>query len=74
MQALSIISLITMSAFGVPIFIVLGGISLLLFYFSGVDLSAVSIEMYRLAGSPTLISIPLFTVSGFLLAESKEEF
>ena len=71
MQALSIISLITMSAFGVPIFIVLGGISLLLFYFSGVDLSAVSIEMYRLAGSPTLISIPLFTVSGFLLAESK---
>jgi len=70
MQALSIISLITMSVFGVPIFIVLGGISLLLFYFSGVDLSAVSIEMYRLAGSPTLISIPLFTVSGFLLAES----
>lgn len=61
----------TMSIFGVPFFIVLGGISLVLFYSSGVDLSAVSIEMYRLAGSPTLISIPLFTISGFLLAESK---
>lgn len=71
MQILSIISLLSMSIFGVPIFIVLGGVSLILFYFSGIDLSAVSIEIYRLAGSPTLISIPLFTISGFLLAESQ---
>lgn len=71
MQIFSIITLLSMSIFGVPIFIVLGGVSLILFHFSGVDLSAVSIEMYRLAGSPTLISIPLFTVSGFLLAESQ---
>lgn len=71
MQMFSIFTLLTMSVLGVPFFIILAGISLILFYFSGVDLSAISIEMYRLAGSPTLISIPLFTVSGFLLAESK---
>lgn len=71
MQSFSILVTLAMSLFGVPVFIILGAVALILFYYSGVDLSAVSIEMYRLAGSPTLISIPLFTLSGFLLAESK---
>lgn len=41
------------------------------FYFSGIELSAVAVEIYRLAGSPSIVTIPLFTFAGYLLAESK---
>ncbi|MCT4641952.1 MAG: TRAP transporter large permease subunit [Bacteriovoracaceae bacterium] len=71
MQSLGILTLLTSALAGIPLFIILGGISIILFYGVQIDLSAIAIEMYRLAGSPTLISIPLFTVSGFMLAESK---
>ena len=37
----------------------------------GVPIAAVPIESYRLAVHPTLPSIPLFTLTGFLLAEGK---
>jgi tripartite ATP-independent transporter DctM subunit len=56
---------------GVPLFSVMGGLSLGLFHLEDVDLSAVAIEMYRMTSSPTLISIPLFTLAGYILAESK---
>jgi tripartite ATP-independent transporter DctM subunit len=45
--------------------------SLTAFYFSGVELSAVAVEIYRLAGAPTILTIPLFTFAGYVLAESK---
>ncbi|MCH8156970.1 MAG: TRAP transporter large permease subunit, partial [Nitrospinae bacterium] len=32
---------------------------------------AIFIELYRIAGSPTLIAIPLFTFAGFILANGK---
>jgi tripartite ATP-independent transporter DctM subunit len=41
------------------------------FYFSGVELSAVAVEIYRLASAPTILTIPLFTFAGYVLAESK---
>ena len=37
---------------------------------SGVDLSAVAIEIYRIAEMPVLLAIPLFTFAGYLLSES----
>jgi len=39
------------------------------FYSLGVDLSVISIEVYRLAEMPVLIAIPLFTFAGYLLGE-----
>ena len=49
----------------------LGGLALVLFLADGVGPSAVLIETYQLAVKPTLASIPLFTLCGFLLAEGK---
>jgi tripartite ATP-independent transporter DctM subunit len=56
--------------FGVPIFVVISGLSLYLFYAAQIDLSAVIIEMHRMATTPMLVAIPLFTFAGYLLSES----
>ncbi|MFA4974116.1 MAG: TRAP transporter large permease subunit [bacterium] len=71
MTALYAIGILISALCGAPLFVVIGGLALTLFGSAGVDPQAVIIEMYRLASAPTLIAIPLFTFSGFLLAESK---
>ncbi len=71
MTALYVAALILCALCGAPLFIVFGGLALVLFAAVGIDSQAVIIEMYRLASAPTLIAIPLFTFAGFLLAESK---
>jgi tripartite ATP-independent transporter DctM subunit len=55
---------------GVPIFVVISGLALYLFSANQIDLSAVIIEMHRMATTPVLVAIPLFTFAGFLLSES----
>ena len=65
----SVIVLLLM-LFGVPIFVVISGFALYLFYTSQIDLSAVIIEMHRMATTPLLVAIPLFTFAGYLLSES----
>ncbi|MEM8994707.1 MAG: TRAP transporter large permease subunit, partial [Acidobacteriota bacterium] len=42
-----------------------------LFMIDAVPIAAVPVETYRLAVSPTLPAIPLFTLTGFLLAEGR---
>ena len=54
---------------GGPIFAALGGAAVFLFLSDWVPLAAIPAESYRLAVSPTLAAIPLFTLTGFLLAE-----
>ena len=56
---------------GAPIFAVMAALALTSFYFSGIEISAVSVEIYRLASAPTILTIPLFTFAGYVLAESK---
>ena len=65
----SVIVLLLM-LFGVPIFVVISGFALYLFYIIQIDLSAVIIEMHRMATTPLLVAIPLFTFAGYLLSES----
>jgi C4-dicarboxylate transporter DctM subunit len=55
---------------GVPIFVVISGLALYLFFSSHIDLSAMIIEMHRMATTPVLVAIPLFTFAGYLLSES----
>jgi C4-dicarboxylate transporter DctM subunit len=55
---------------GVPIFIVISGLALYLFFSSHINLSAMIIEMHRMATTPVLVAIPLFTFAGYLLSES----
>lgn len=70
MTTLYVIALILCAVCGAPLFIIMGGLALVLFTAVGIDTQAVIIEMYRLASAPTLIAIPLFTLAGYLLAES----
>lgn len=55
---------------GTPLFIIMGGIALLCFHLVEIDLSAVIVEMYRIASAPALLTIPLFTFSGYVMSES----
>jgi C4-dicarboxylate transporter DctM subunit len=71
MTTLYIAALLLCAIAGAPLFVIIGGLALVLFAAVGIDSQAVIIEMYRLASAPTLIAIPLFTFSGYLLAESK---
>ena len=56
---------------GAPIFVGLGGAAILFFWADFVPISAIPTETYRIVVSPTLPTIPLFTLAGYLLAESK---
>ena len=61
--------ILTAAVLGAPIFTVLGGAAALLFMTDAIPPVAVLIETYGLSVSPTLPAIPLFTLTGFLLAE-----
>jgi C4-dicarboxylate transporter DctM subunit len=50
-----------------PLFVVIALSAMLGFYSQGIDLSIISIEVYRLAEMPVLLAIPLFTFAGYLL-------
>lgn len=54
---------------GGPIFVALGGFAVFLFLSQGIPAAAVPAETYRLAVSPFLAAIPLFTLAGFALAQ-----
>jgi len=64
--------LILLLAFlGAPLFTILGAIGLYAFSSADIDTSALIIDLYKIADTPTLIAVPLFTFAGYLLAESK---
>jgi len=54
-----------------PLFAIIAASAMLGFYSEDIDLSVVSIEIYRLAEMPILLAIPLFTFAGYLLGESQ---
>jgi C4-dicarboxylate transporter DctM subunit len=64
------LGLILLATLGTPLFVILGGLAWLLFTMAEIDTSAIMIELYRLASSPTLITIPLFTFAGTVLSAS----
>ncbi len=64
------LALLLLALFGTPLFVIIAAIALLSFHAEGISISAVVVELYRLASAPTLIAIPLFTFAGYILAES----
>lgn len=71
MGALVALLLIALALFGAPLFSVLGGMGINNFSGAGTDLVVMSEEHYKLATNPHLVTIPLFTLAGFLMAESR---
>ena len=55
---------------GTPVFVVISALALYLFSANQIDIAAVIIEMHRMATTPVLVAIPLFTFAGYLLSES----
>ena len=69
-SVLIVILFIVLLLIGVPIFVVIAGLTLYLLFSSQIDISAIIIEMHRMATTPVLVAIPLFTFAGYLLSES----
>ena len=70
MILLAVLAAVLFMLIGVPVFVVISGLAVYLFFISGIDLSAIIIEMHRMATTPVLVAIPLFTFAGYLLSES----
>jgi len=71
MTLLIVAGIITLALLGVPLFAIIGLAGLVSFHYAEIDSAGIFIELYRVASSPMLIAIPLFTLAGFILAESK---
>jgi len=71
MGLLSTILTVFLALIGTPLFIVLAFSSLIFLYFNGIDLTAMVIELYKLAHTPMLVALPLFSLAGYILAGSK---
>ena len=55
---------------GAPIFALIGGAALFLLTARGVPAASVAVDHYSLVVNPALPAIPMFTLAGYLLAES----
>jgi tripartite ATP-independent transporter DctM subunit len=59
------------AAIGAPLFVLIGGAALALFVSDDIPVAGLMVEAYRLAASPIIPAIPIFTFVGFLLTESR---
>lgn len=55
---------------GAPIFAVLGGLALALFWHEGLPLASVALSHYQITVNPSLPALPLFTLAGLVLART----
>ncbi|MCK5274299.1 MAG: TRAP transporter large permease subunit [Alphaproteobacteria bacterium] len=65
-----VVALFAAAVMGAPIFVVIGGAALLLFLGEDVPVAAVPVETIRIVTSSAIPAIPLFTLTGYLLAET----
>lgn len=70
-MSLAWLLLLAAALLGAPLFVLILGAAFIGFHQAGYDLTVVAVEFHRLAGMPGLTAIPLFTVAGYLLAESR---
>ncbi len=63
--------LLALALLGAPLFAVIAAGAILAFGRADIDQIAVAMEMYRIADTPVLLAIPLFTFAGFILGESR---
>jgi len=55
---------------GAPIFAVLGGLALALFWTEGMPLASVALSHYQITVNPSLPALPLFTLAGLVFAHT----
>jgi C4-dicarboxylate transporter DctM subunit len=64
-----LVVLLAAVVFGAPIFVMLGGAALILFWGEDTPIAAISLTHYSMVTNPTLATVPLFTLAGYFLAE-----
>jgi C4-dicarboxylate transporter, DctM subunit len=64
-----LVALFAAVVFGAPIFVMLGGAALILFWGDGTPIASISLTHYSMVTNPSLPTIPLFTLAGYFLAE-----
>jgi len=64
------IVLIALAFMGAPLFSIILSVAMLGFHSNDVDLSVITIELYRITNTPLLLALPLFTFAGYLLSEA----
>jgi tripartite ATP-independent transporter DctM subunit len=64
-----LVLLFVAAVLGAPIFTLLGGAALILFWGQHSPIASLSIDHYRMVVNPSLPAIPLFTLAGYFLAE-----
>jgi len=55
---------------GAPVFAVLGGLALLLFWHDGLPLASVALSHYQITVNASLPALPLYTLAGLVMARS----
>ncbi|HXU75090.1 MAG TPA: TRAP transporter large permease subunit, partial [Methylomirabilota bacterium] len=64
-----LITLVVAVVLGAPIFVMLGGAALILFWGADSPIASISLTHYSMVTNPTLPTVPLFTLAGYFLAE-----
>lgn len=65
----ALLALLVAVVLGAPIFVLLGGAALILFWGEDVPIASISLTHYSMVTNPTLPTVPLFTLAGYFLAE-----
>lgn len=55
---------------GAPVFAVLGGLALALFWSDGLPLASIALSHYQITVNPSLPALPLFTLAGLVMART----
>ncbi|MDR3341348.1 MAG: TRAP transporter large permease subunit [Treponema sp.] len=67
----AVIILLLAALAGTPLFVIMGGMALILIQASGGEIDVVANQVYTGLTQNSFIAIPLFTLAGFFLSESK---
>ncbi len=71
MAAAVFIGLALLAMLGAPLFAMLLAVALFGFHLQDISLSAVAIEVYRLADMPLLLALPFFAFAGYIVGHSQ---
>jgi tripartite ATP-independent transporter DctM subunit len=69
MVPVALAALILATALGSPVFVLLGGAAVILFWGADLPIASIPLDQYRLVTNPSLPALPLFTLAGYFLAE-----
>jgi len=67
----AVIFLLAAAFAGTPLFVIMAGLALLLFEAGGQEVDIIPSQVYMALTQDGILPIPLFTIAGFLLSESK---